>query len=190
MIRVCFNPSSCDQAPQELSGTDIESTFGRVQLQLELAEDVEYLTKAGQVVLRPPRLNDHVINVNLHRLCQAALGTSSSLAAGRGKLSFGTGFIEVGEVHADPPFPRLLFDHHCVGQPLRIVDFFYCFYLKQLLDLLNHGLSLWDPSLAYFLDHGLMVGVHIQLMAHDCGIDAGHLVWCPCKDLFILEEEV
>ncbi|XXG88389.1 hypothetical protein AAC387_Pa12g0603 [Persea americana] len=102
----------------------------------------------------------------------------------------GTSFIEVGEVHADPLFPCLLFYHHYVGQPLRIVDLFYCFCLEQLLDLLNHGLGLWDPSSVCFLDHGLLVGVHIQLVAHDYWVDVRHLIWCPCKDLFILEEEV
>ena len=79
----------------------------------------------------------------------------------------GQAFIEVGEVHADPPLPCFLFDHYCVGQPLRIVDLLYCFYLEQLLDLLNHTLGLWDPGSARFLDHGFVVGVYVQLVAHD-----------------------
>ncbi|XXG39833.1 hypothetical protein AAC387_Pa01g0693 [Persea americana] len=64
------NPPSRDQAPQELAGTDSEAAFGCVQLQLELVEDVEYLTEIGQVVLRPLGLDDHVINVYLHCLAE------------------------------------------------------------------------------------------------------------------------
>ena len=32
-------------------------------------------------------------------------------------------FVEVGEVHIDFPLSSLLFDHHCVSQPLRVMDF-------------------------------------------------------------------
>ncbi|XXG66294.1 hypothetical protein AAC387_Pa05g3807 [Persea americana] len=74
--------------------------------------------------------------------------------------------------------------------PLRIVDLFYRLRFEQLFNLFLYGLSLWDPSSACFLDHGLIVGVHIRLMAHDCWVNAGHLVRRPRKDLFILEEEV
>lgn len=44
LIRIRFNPSSCDQAPQEFARADAECTFGRIQLQLELPEDIKYLT--------------------------------------------------------------------------------------------------------------------------------------------------
>ena len=40
-----------------------------------------------------------------------------------GETVLGAGFVEVSLVHADPPLPTLLFDHHCVGQPLRVMDF-------------------------------------------------------------------
>jgi len=33
----------------------------------------------------------------------------------KGETVFGTGCIEVSEVNADPPIPRLLLDHYCVG---------------------------------------------------------------------------
>lgn len=63
---------------------------------------------------------------------------------------FGTGLIEVGEVHADLPFSRLLFYHHRVGQPLRIVDLLYYACLEELLNFFSHGLCLWAQSGAVF----------------------------------------
>ena len=33
----------------------------------------------------------------------------------KGETVLGTGYIEVSEVDTDPPLPRLLLDHYCVG---------------------------------------------------------------------------
>ena len=75
-----------------------------------------------------------------------------------GEAVLGARFVKVGEVHADPPLPILLLDYHSVGQPLRIMDFLNRLGFEQLLDLLNHGLSLWDPRSAGFLDDRFVSG--------------------------------
>ena len=67
----------------------------------------------------------------------------------------GAGFVEVGEIHADPPFPTLLLDHHRVGQLVRVSDYLG---FQQLLNFLDHGLGLWNPRSTSFLDHGLCLG--------------------------------
>ena len=98
----------------------------------------------------------------------------------------GAGFVEVGEVHANPPLPILLLDHYRVGQPIRTVDLLHRLGCEQLLDLLDHGLSLWDPHSTGFLVGRFVLKVHVKLMAHDFEADAKHLIGSPRKDLFVL----
>ena len=43
--------------------------------------------------------------------------------AGERKTIFWTGLVEVGEVHAHPPFPVGLLHQHYISQPLGVVDF-------------------------------------------------------------------
>ena len=73
LVWVFFNLSSRDQAPQEFAEADAEWTFGRVQLQLELPEDIKCLTEVCQVVLQPFRHDNYVVNVNRHRFVELGL---------------------------------------------------------------------------------------------------------------------
>ena len=54
------------------------------------------------------------------------------------------------------------------------------------MNFLDHDFGLWDPCPVSFLDHGLVLGVHVQLVAHDLGADARHFVGSLCENLLVL----
>ena len=55
------------------------------------------------------------VNVEETHAVVSGSGINELVDLGKGETVFGTGCIEVNEVNTDPPLPRLLLDHDCVG---------------------------------------------------------------------------
>ena len=52
------------------------------------------------------------------------------------KRVLGAGYIQIYEVHTNPPFPTLLLHNHCIGQPFRVENFLNSPNLLKLVHLL------------------------------------------------------
>jgi hypothetical protein len=75
---------------------------------------------------------------------------------------FGTGFIEVSEIHTHSPFSvRFLYQDY-VGQQVRVVYLLDKLCLQELLDLCCYSLDSFRCELPSLLLHRLHVRVHIQ----------------------------
>jgi hypothetical protein len=74
---------------------------------------------------------------------------------------FGTGFVEVDEVHAHPPFSIGFLHQDYVDQPVGVVDLLDELCLEELLDLYSHGFDSLRCELSSLLFYRLHVRVHI-----------------------------
>ena len=61
------------------------------------------------------------VSIKETHLVVSGSGINHLIDLREGEAVLGASFIEVDEVHTDPPLTILPFDHHCVGQP--VVDF-------------------------------------------------------------------
>ena len=106
-----------------------------------------------------------------------------------GKRILGTSLIEIREVHAHSPLSYLLLYHHCIGQPLRIKNYFDSPSLPELGHLTSDSFSvlfLWSSRWLSFGNNGR---IHVESMTNEIRIYTWGFIWAPCEHIYIFSEE-
>ena len=109
---------------------------------------------------------------------------------GKEKLSFWACSVDVSEVDAEPPLSVCFFDEYDVGQPFRIFHLSDRPCLEKLVDLLvDCFLPLWREAPSLLLDW-IEGWADVQPIRNYCGVNSSHIRLLPCKDVFVLSQEM
>ena len=76
-------------------------------------------------------------------------------------MVFRASFIQINEVHTNPPLFRLLLHHDCIGQPLKIKYYFNCSSALELVYLFFYYLGVLLRRASKRLPFGHDCWIHI-----------------------------
>ena len=93
----------------------------------------------------------------------------------RGMLSFGACFVEVCVVYTYSPLTSLLWNHHHISKPFRVLYLSDETCLQEVVYLcLNNLMAIWVET-SHFLSYGLGHVDDIQLVGGQCRVDSDHI---------------